>query len=137
MAHIDSVATLFDELDNMETEFGLDNLAHLLGVVEIERHRRKLRVEGTLAAESELTAAHTAAGVFGIQNGKCGKLALAFCHAVRIVSQTRFYILNLLTRHNRIYCDNLRLYLKRYERHTVGRQVLEIFSDIVGGRCNV
>ena len=56
MAHLDTVASLVDELDDMETELRLHNLGNLLGVGEVECHIGEGWVEHTATYIVELTA---------------------------------------------------------------------------------
>ena len=47
MTHIDFVATLLNELDDVEAELRLHDLRHLLGIGEVEGHRCEGGVEHT------------------------------------------------------------------------------------------
>jgi hypothetical protein len=56
VAHLDSVAALVDELDDVEAKLRLYNLRDALGIAEAEGYVGKSRVESSTRGEVELTA---------------------------------------------------------------------------------
>ena len=65
MAYIDSVATLVDELDDVETKFCSHNFRHLLRVVQTESYIGKLGhpLVATRIAQLSAVAGRTVLGI--------------------------------------------------------------------------
>ena len=68
VAGIDAVASLLDELDNVEAIFGLYDFRHFLGVVEVECDGSKLGHELSATHESHFATTGCATGVLGVED---------------------------------------------------------------------
>ena len=130
MAGIDTVTTFFNQLDNMETEFRLHNLGHLVRVLQIERHIRIFGHQFGSAHKAKLTATTARSFIFRIQTRQSGESDLAGSDTFRIVAQSLLHPLNLLLWDLRLHGNDLHFHLGRDERNTVLRKILEITTNL-------
>ena len=137
VACVDAVAALLNKLYYVEAVFGLYDFRHLLGVIEVEGHCCIFGHELSAAHEAELAAAHTRAGVFGVEDSHSGKFTLATGYAVGVVAQTCLDVVDFLTRNYGVQSQKLNLYLQRYEGDTVGWKLREVAAHVGGSRLYV
>ena len=126
MTCIDAVATLFNQLDNVITEFRLYNLGYFLRILQAECHIRIRRVHHTTSHESAFATFDGRCFVFGIQTSQRREVDFPFRHTVGIVTQPFLHIFNFRNRNFRLQSDNLHLHLRRDVRDTVLRKVFEV-----------
>ena len=130
MAHLDLIAALVDELDDVETELRLDNLRDFLRVGEVEGHIGEGRVENATAHIVHLATITGRAGVFAIETGQRLERRLALVHAVGIVAQLLFHAVDFGHVDARHLGDDLHLDGGGHVGDAVGRQVLEIAAHL-------
>ena len=136
MAYFDTVTTFFHQLDNMEAIFRLYNLGNLIGVLQVESHIGKCRIQITASCKWHFTTIDSRTTVVGVQTCQ-HREAFSLIHTIRIFAQTTFYIFNFLQRNFRLLCDDLHLYLGRDIRNTVLRQILEVTAHLCGSDFNL
>ena len=123
---IDTVTTLLNQLDNMITEFRLNNLGDFLRILQTECHIRIRRVHHTTSHESAFAAFYGRCLILGIQTGQRWEVDFSFCHTIRIVAQPFLHIFDFCNRNFRLQRDNLHFYLRRNVRDTILRKVFEV-----------
>ena len=131
VARIDSVAALFDELDDVKSEFGFDNLGDFLGVIEVESYSCVFGHQLASAQKSEFAAAH-AFGCLAVENGECREVCFATVDAVGHIAQTCFDIVYFLARNHRVDCNNLDFDLPGDVGYRVFGQVVKVFAHLAG-----
>ena len=136
MAYFDTVTTFFHQLDNMEAIFRLYNLGNLIGVLQVESHIGKCRIQITASCKWHFTTIDSRTTVVGVQTCQ-HREAFSLIHTIRIFAQTTFYIFNFLQRNFRLLCDDLHLYLGRDIRNTVLRQILEVAAHLCRSDFNL
>ena len=135
MTGIDSVTTLFNQLNDMETEFRFHNLRNLVRILKIESHIRILRHQLSTSHESEFPTTTTGTFIFRIQTGQRRESDFALGYLFRIVTQSLLYTFYFFLRNLRFKSHNLHLNLSRNIRNTVLWKILEITANI--GRYNL
>ena len=133
MAHIDLIATLLDELDDMEAELRLHNLRYLLGVGEVKGHRSEGRIEHTTTGETQLTTSTGSTRIFRIETGQRRERGIATIHTIGIFTELILHTVQLLDRDLWRHLNDLHLHLRGDKRQTVFRQILVITAYISRG----
>ena len=130
MTAIDHVATLLNQLDDMETIFRFHNLRHRLRVCQTEGNIRKLWHIRASTCKAQLTTLLCRCLIFRIQQRQGRELRTAVVDSLCITTQFILHPLDLLYRNARLTGDDLALHLRRDERDTVLWQVLEVTAHL-------
>ena len=112
----------------METELRLHNLGNLLWVGQVECNIGKGRIQHTSSYIVHLTTHTSRTRVFRIHTCQSSESSLALVHTVSEFSQLVLHTVDFLHRNTRLHGQDFHFHLCRYERNTVGRQVVEILA---------
>ena len=134
MAHLDLVATLVDELDDVESILRLYDFRNLLGVGQVEGYACKSGVEHSASYVIHLTSLTSRARIFRVQTRQCGERSLALVDTVGIIAQVILYSIDFFLVDLRLTGDYLNLNFSRNEGDTVLGHVAEIVAHV--RRCN-
>ncbi len=136
VARIDAVASFFDKLDDMKSEFGFDNLGDFLGVVEVEGYGCVFGYQLAAAQKSEFAAAYTFGGL-AVEDGECREVGFAAIDAVGHIAQTCFDIVYFLARNHGVDGDDLYFDLPGDVGYRVFGQTVKVFAHLVGRGLDV
>ena len=136
VAAVDGLATTLDELDDMESEFGLHHIRDL-AVTEVEGHVLKLGGIHALAGEAELTALSRRARVLGIEHRHGGEAALAVKDALADLIEAVFHHQFLVDADGRALHDLHEFVVGIDHREAVARDVTVEFFDFFGRHHHV
>ena len=128
MSHIDLVALLFDELQNVETEFCAYDLGYFLRIGERKCHIGELRYPLSAPAQSEF-AAVTSTTVLRIKACQYGKAGLPTIDAAGELAQTVLNAFHFLAVNCRTLREDFHFYLRGNHGQTVLRQLRNCAAD--------
>ena len=126
MAGINTVTTLLNQLDNMETKFRFYNFGNFLRVLQAECHIRISGVHHTTSHKSTFTTFNGRGLIFRIQTGQCREVDFSFCHTIRIITQCPLYILDFRNGYFGLQSNNLHFHLCRNVRDTILWKIFEV-----------
>ena len=130
MATFDLIATLINQLNDMESEFGLHNLGDFLRVCQVECHVGKSRIQHTTACIVKFTALTSSTRILRIKARQSCESCFATIYTICIFTKFVLNTIDLFLFDMRCKSHNLHFHCSRDEGNTVFRQVLEIHADI-------
>ena len=130
MATLDLVSTFVNQLNDMESELRFHNLGNLVRIGQVKGYISKGRIEHTSSHIIHLTTLSGRAWILRIESCQSSKRCLPFCHTICITAQFILHAVNLFLFNTRCLCQDLHLHLRRNERNTIFRQIIEIPSYI-------
>src|SRR5699024_3583100 len=126
MTGVDTVATFFDQLDDMETILRLYDFRDLLGILQVESDIGVFGNHLPVTHKTGFTTFDSRAAIFGIQQGKGREITFTLIDTVGVFTQASFYIFNFGNRYFRLLRNNLYFYLGGDVRNTVLGKLLKV-----------
>ena len=130
VAHIDLVATLVDELNDVIAEFRLHDLRHLLRICQVESDLSKGRIQHATTHEAQLSSLTGRARILGIETCQSGEACLTIVDALGETTKLVFDTVDLALLDLRRDLYHLYLHLCGHIRQTVLRHFAEIAAHV-------